>query len=62
MTGPTPHRWRKSSHSSNNGGNCVEVASVLAGVPVRDSKTPTLGHLTIAPAAWSALLTTLHAA
>ncbi|MFE2866060.1 DUF397 domain-containing protein [Embleya sp. NPDC059259] len=62
MTGPTPHRWRKSSHSSDNGGNCVEVASTLAAVPVRDSKAPALGHLTIAPAAWSALLTTLHTA
>ncbi|MFI1378589.1 DUF397 domain-containing protein [Embleya sp. NPDC020886] len=56
-----PERWRKSTYSSNNGGNCVEVADGFAAVPVRDSKAPALGHLTIAPAAWSALLTTLHA-
>ncbi|MEU0937797.1 DUF397 domain-containing protein [Embleya sp. NPDC005971] len=62
MTGPTSHRWRKSSHSSDNGGDCVEVADGFAAVPVRDSKAPALGHLTIAPAAWSALLATLHAA
>jgi hypothetical protein len=32
-------RWFKSSYS-DNGGNCVEVATNLSGVvPVRDSKT-----------------------
>lgn len=56
-----PERWRKSTHSSNNGGNCVEVADGFAAVPVRDSKAPALGHLTIAPASWSALLTTVRA-
>ncbi|MET7298698.1 DUF397 domain-containing protein [Embleya sp. NPDC005575] len=54
--------WRKSTYSSNNGGNCVEVADGCAAVPVRDSKAPALGHLTIAPASWSALLTTLRTA
>ncbi|MYS80187.1 DUF397 domain-containing protein [Embleya scabrispora] len=55
-------RWRKSSYSSDNGGNCVEVADGCAAVPVRDSKAPALGHLAIAPASWSALLTTLRTA
>lgn len=33
--------WRKSSYSSNNGGNCVEVGDGIPGVtPVRDSKDP----------------------
>jgi hypothetical protein len=33
--------WRKSSYSSANGGNCVEVARNLPGiVAVRDSKNP----------------------
>lgn len=33
--------WRKSSKSSGNGGNCVEVARNLPGiVAVRDSKDP----------------------
>ncbi|MFJ7126404.1 DUF397 domain-containing protein [Streptomyces sp. NPDC098101] len=43
MTTETP-RWFTSSYS-NNGGNCVEVATNLAPshgtVPVRDSKRPT---------------------
>ncbi|WP_406298542.1 DUF397 domain-containing protein [Embleya sp. NBC_00888] len=49
-------QWRKSTYSSDNGGDCVEVAGGLAAVPVRDSKAPALGHLTIAHASWSALL------
>lgn len=33
--------WRKSSRSSGNGGQCVEVAMNLPGVvAVRDSKDP----------------------
>ena len=33
--------WRKSSYSSNDGGNCVEVARNLPKiVAVRDSKDP----------------------
>ncbi|MGW1997958.1 DUF397 domain-containing protein [Embleya sp. NPDC001921] len=52
----TPKRWRKSTYSSNNGGDCVEVADGFAAIPVRDSKAPALGHLTIAPASWLALL------
>ncbi|MET8141864.1 DUF397 domain-containing protein [Sphaerisporangium sp. NPDC005288] len=32
--------WRKSSYSSGNGGNCVEVASLAGGLAVRDSKNP----------------------
>ncbi|MGJ5898655.1 DUF397 domain-containing protein [Streptomyces niveiscabiei] len=34
--------WRKSSFSSSQGGSCLEVLDgYAAGVPVRDSKTPT---------------------
>jgi len=48
-------RWRKSSRSSGNGGNCVEVAGNLPGVvAVRDSKDPAGPALLIAPAAWAA--------
>ncbi|MDH6137368.1 hypothetical protein P3T37_006800 [Kitasatospora sp. MAA4] len=33
--------WHKSSHSSTNGGNCVEIGvGESAVVPVRDSKDP----------------------
>ncbi|MFE5330878.1 DUF397 domain-containing protein [Embleya sp. NPDC056575] len=56
----TPRHWRKSSYSSDNGGNCVEVATTLGTIPVRDSKAPNLGHLTITETSWSAMLTALH--
>jgi hypothetical protein len=32
--------WRKSSHSDNLGGNCIEVAPLSQAVGVRDSKNP----------------------
>ncbi|MGI5212693.1 DUF397 domain-containing protein [Plantactinospora sp. CA-290183] len=48
-----PPVWRKSSRSSGNQGNCVEVADNLPGrVLVRDSKDPHGPHLTFAPAAF----------
>lgn len=47
--------WRKSSHSSTNGGNCVEVARNLPGVvAVRDSKDPDGPALAFSPADWEA--------
>ncbi|MEU1602644.1 DUF397 domain-containing protein [Micromonospora matsumotoense] len=49
----TGARWRKSTRSGNNGGNCVEVADNLPGVVlVRDTKDRDGGMLTFAPAAW----------
>ncbi|NBE83238.1 DUF397 domain-containing protein [Micromonospora rubida] len=49
----TGARWRKSSRSSGNGGNCVEVADNLPGVVgVRDSKDPAGPALTFPPTAW----------
>jgi len=39
--------WRKSSYSSDQGGNCVEVADLNGGGrAVRDSKNPTGPALT----------------
>jgi hypothetical protein len=38
-------RWRKSSHSGDNGGQCVELASLPGIVAVRDSKNPEGGAL-----------------
>ncbi|TDC66947.1 DUF397 domain-containing protein [Actinomadura sp. GC306] len=32
--------WRKSSRSSNNGGDCVELARISGIVAIRDSKNP----------------------
>jgi hypothetical protein len=45
--------WRKSSHSSANGGACVEVAGNLPGVvAVRDSKDPDRPALVFTPTEW----------
>ncbi|MFJ2646700.1 DUF397 domain-containing protein [Streptomyces sp. NPDC087420] len=45
--------WRKSSYSSGDGGECLEVADGFAGlVPIRDSKIPTGPTLTLPAAAW----------
>ena len=47
--------WRKASHSTGNGGNCVEVAQNLPGaVAVRDSKDPDGPKLAFGPDEWLA--------
>ncbi|MGC0415022.1 DUF397 domain-containing protein [Embleya sp. AB8] len=52
--------WRKSSYSNDDQGACVEVADDFPGiVPVRDSKDPSVGHLTVPAASWAALTATL---
>ena len=49
--------WRKSSYSSGNGGQCVEVARNLPGlVAVRDSKNPEGPALVFTPQEWRAFL------
>lgn len=53
----TGARWRKSTKSGGNGGNCVEVAANLPGVVgVRDSKDPHGPTLAFGPAAWQAFV------
>ncbi|MEO3925529.1 DUF397 domain-containing protein [Micromonosporaceae bacterium B7E4] len=50
-------RWRKSTRSGTNGGECIEVADNLPGVvAVRDSKDPAGAVLTFGPAAWRAFV------
>ncbi|MCM1020486.1 DUF397 domain-containing protein, partial [Micromonospora sp. XM-20-01] len=45
--------WRKSTRSSGNGGDCVEVADNLPGVVgVRDSKDRQGPALTFTPSSW----------
>ncbi|MFY1673812.1 DUF397 domain-containing protein [Plantactinospora sp. WMMB334] len=52
--------WVKSTRSSGNGGNCVEVAGNLPGVVgVRDSKDRPGPALLFAPAAWRAFVRAL---
>jgi hypothetical protein len=46
-------RWRKSTRSGGNGGDCVEVATNLPDVvPVRDSKDRCGPVLTFSPDDW----------
>ncbi|WP_075020652.1 DUF397 domain-containing protein [Actinomadura madurae] len=45
-------RWRKSSHSGGQGGNCVEVAALDSGVGVRDSRDQEGPKLTFGVAEW----------
>lgn len=47
--------WRKSQLSTNHG-SCVEVASVIGKVALRDSKDPTGGMLVYTPDEWRAFL------
>jgi hypothetical protein len=44
--------WRKSSYTTSNGGNCVEVAGQESRVLVRDTKDRTGPTLRFAPDAW----------
>jgi hypothetical protein len=56
----TGARWRKSTRSSTNGGDCVEVADNLPDVVlVRDTKDRDGGTLTFGPTAWRAFVTDL---
>jgi hypothetical protein len=56
----TGARWRKSTRSGPDGGNCIEVAENLPGVvAVRDSKDPTGPVLTFAPVSWRAFVAAL---
>lgn len=45
-------KWRKASHSSSNGGACVEVAGIPAAVAVRDSKDPDGPQLAFTASEW----------
>ncbi|MFI0371823.1 DUF397 domain-containing protein [Actinomadura sp. 1N219] len=52
--------WRKSSHSGSEGTSCVEVAALTGqGVALRDSKDADGPMLSIAPFAWTSLLTVI---
>ncbi len=47
--------WRKAQFSTNNGA-CVEVASVVGKIALRDSKDPGGPVLVYSPAEWEAFL------
>ncbi|MEU8560881.1 DUF397 domain-containing protein [Streptomyces cyaneofuscatus] len=53
-------RWRSSSYSNSNGGECVQVSDDFPGlVPVRDSKNPTGPALVLQAPAWSAFMSSV---
>jgi Domain of unknown function (DUF397) len=57
MANVTRAMWRKSSYSSGNGGNCVEVCTSEPGVvAVRDSKNVPGPELVISDQAWAQLI------
>lgn len=51
--------WRKSGHSSGEGGGCLEVAAHPSAIHIRDSKTPGAPHHIVTPGAWAAFLPVL---
>jgi len=50
------HVWIKSSYSTDEGPDCVEVATAPAHILVRDSKNPDGPRLTLAPTTWATFL------
>ena len=58
MTDLTGAVWRKSTRSSGNGGNCVQVAIDSPNiVGVGDSKGTTGSALTFSPPGWAGVFT-----
>ncbi|WP_301124901.1 DUF397 domain-containing protein [Streptomyces cacaoi] len=56
-------RWRKSSYSNPDGGECVEVAGGVSGVvPVRDSKLSHGPVLMFPPGGWAAFVSAVRGA
>ncbi|MFF1294039.1 MULTISPECIES: DUF397 domain-containing protein [unclassified Streptomyces] len=51
-------QWFKSTYSSDEGGQCVEIAVCPHTIHVRDSKTPTGPTLQVTATAWSAFIAT----
>ncbi|MFG3056903.1 DUF397 domain-containing protein [Kitasatospora sp. NPDC048239] len=49
-------KWVKSSYSSEEGGQCVEVALMGTAVHVRDSKDPAGPVLRVEPTDWAAFV------
>ena len=52
--------WRKSSRSSGEGTECVEVALPLEAAAIRDSKHPTGPVLLVRRSTWRSLLDSIQ--
>ncbi|MEU0271804.1 DUF397 domain-containing protein [Streptomyces sp. NPDC006307] len=55
--GPSELTWVKSSYSTADGPECVEVAAATSTVHVRDSKNVSGPKLGFSPAAWANFVT-----
>ncbi|MFD8460517.1 DUF397 domain-containing protein [Streptomyces antimycoticus] len=54
-------RWRKSSYSPDNGGQCLETQTTAdALVAVGDSKNRAMGAHTFSPATWREFITAIR--
>ncbi|MUN39679.1 DUF397 domain-containing protein [Actinomadura litoris] len=51
--------WRKSSHSTSTGGECVELTRLRGGVAVRDSRDPDGLTLIVSRDDFASLVTSL---
>ena len=52
--------WRKSTYSDTNGAACIECASDVTGVTVRDTTDRAGIALSVSGASWTAFLSTLR--
>ncbi|MFD8419770.1 DUF397 domain-containing protein [Streptomyces sp. NPDC059466] len=54
--------WFKSSYSTNEGGECLEIATTPTTIHIRDSKNPadTAPALAVTPITWTAFLRTVR--
>ncbi|MFI5798825.1 DUF397 domain-containing protein [Streptomyces sp. NPDC051677] len=52
----TELQWIKSTYSTADGPDCVEVAAAPARILVRDSKNPHGPRLALTPTTWTAFL------
>jgi hypothetical protein len=48
--------WRKSSHSGQEGGSCVEIADALHAKLCRDSKNPNRPALSFSRGEWNSFV------
>jgi hypothetical protein len=55
-TQPAQGTWFKSSYSSSEGGDCVEVRTGPDTILIRDSKNTTGPRLAITPGSWAAFV------
>lgn len=61
MNQTTPNiQWRKSSHSTDLGGQCVEIGALPGRIAVRDSKNPDAASLAFTRAAFRTLVQRLR--